>query len=417
MNPIQITHLSYPNENRYTATFRLENTNVAYANTLRRLMVSAVESVAFDSSMDKNGTTTDVTIEQNDTPMTNEMLADRIGLLPIHVTEPLTWNPDEYLFILDKEGKRDQTTYVTASDFVVHRRIRAKDANGANDDDAGDEKDGVETIIMPTDQFFPPHPVTGDTCLLAVLAPTFHSEVQRIRLTAVARKGTGRTHARYFPVTRATYEYVTYPKDDPKQTEAFHKWLEVTKKIQENVNDPAFKASTRYQSLLAEYNTMEYKRCYLTHEKTGEPYQFDFHVESVGVLPVPYIIRRACDIAESMLGPLAILGTGPLPADKITIQMADARLNGFDFLIKGHDTTLGNMLQAYMDEFMIGSNDSTITFAGFKIPHPLRDELLFRLGVESGNEMDARKAIATAANGCIDLFQAIRRAWDSAVSS
>ena len=411
MESVQCTNLTFlkGQGNRLSATFRLENTSVAYANTLRRLMLSAVESVAFDSTMDTHGTTTDVTIHVNDTPMTNEMLADRIGLLPIHVEDPIGWNPDEYVFTLKKEGKRDQTTYVTASDFEVRRRI-PKDSKNV------DEKDGVDDTVIPTEQFFPPHPITGDTCLIAVLAPTYHSDVQRIHVTAVARKGTGRTHARYFPVSRVTYEYATYPKDHPKQTEAFHKWLEVTKKIQENVNDPNFKASTRYATLLAEYNTMEYKRCYYTHEKTGEPYQFDFHVESVGVLSVDYIVRRACELAESMLGPFAILDTGALPADKITIQMADARLNGFDLLIKGHDATLGNMLQAYMDEYMIGKNDSVLSFAAFKIPHPLRDEMLMRLGITSGNEMDARKAIAIAANGCIQLFQAMRSTWDAAVS-
>ena len=68
-----------------TYTFTLEGSHVTYANTLRRLMLTGVETVAFRSDMTPTGSTTDVAVKRNDTPMTNEMLADRIGLLPIHI--------------------------------------------------------------------------------------------------------------------------------------------------------------------------------------------------------------------------------------------------------------------------------------------------------------------------------------------
>ena len=104
--------------------FTVSPIHVTYANTLRRLILTGVETVAFRSDMTSQGTTTDVVVKRNDTPMTNEMLADRIGLVPINVLEPLKWNSDKYKFILKVAGSKDSTTYVKAAEF---REVDVKD--------------------------------------------------------------------------------------------------------------------------------------------------------------------------------------------------------------------------------------------------------------------------------------------------
>jgi len=95
------------------------NSHVTYANTLRRLILTGVETVAFRADMTSTGSTTDVSVKRNDTPMTNEMLADRIGLLPIHVKDPQRWNNDEYQFTLKVDGDKDRVRYVTSADFKI----------------------------------------------------------------------------------------------------------------------------------------------------------------------------------------------------------------------------------------------------------------------------------------------------------
>jgi DNA-directed RNA polymerase alpha subunit len=105
------------NERAYA--FTLSPIHVTYANTIRRLILTGVETVAFRSDMTATGSTTDVVVKRNDTPMTNEMLADRIGLLPINITDPLTWKSDKYVFTLTVAGDKDNTVYVRSSDFKV----------------------------------------------------------------------------------------------------------------------------------------------------------------------------------------------------------------------------------------------------------------------------------------------------------
>ena len=382
------------NHNLYT--FTLSPVNVSYANTLRRIILTGVETVAFRSDMTSTGSTTDVIVKHNDTPMTNEMLADRIGLIPINITTPLTWSGDAYKFEIDIENQSESTRYVTASDFKITKH------------DYGENKEEKDEVLNILD-FFPPNPLTGDTSLLATLQPRTGTTSQRIQIIAKASKGNGREHSRFNPVSQCSYEY-TVDTDIDRINEMFIKWLEVSKKIHGVDKD-----SARYKGLMDEYNTMQRKRCFMINEK-GEPYSFDFTIETVGVLSIPYIVQRACEVAENMCSMYVNIDKS-IPSE-ITITASDSRIIGYDFLFRGHDHTLGNLLQTWLTENNIeGDATPKITFAGYSMPHPLRDEMLLRIGVEDDSESTARKAVATAALGCVEMFKKLRLAWGKVTGS
>jgi DNA-directed RNA polymerase subunit L/DNA-directed RNA polymerase alpha subunit len=402
-----------------TLAFTLTPTHVTYANTLRRLILTGVETIAFRADMTSTGSTTDVFVKRNDTPMTNEMLADRIGLLPIHVTNPLAWNPDKYIFKLHVTSDKDNMKYVKAGDFKVVEKMPmaggANSSSNANDDEEVKEgdKEAKNAAVqegekaVPTEMFFPPNPITGDTCLIATLQPGSGQTEQIIELAGKATKGTGREHARFSPVSQCSYEY-TQDDDEVRIEEMFTNWLRVAKKVSADME----KDSDRYLALRREFNTMQIKRCYKRNDK-GEPDSFNFTVETAGVLPVRYIVERACEVGENMCSRYVNMAKGELPKE-ITISPADARVVGYDFLIRGHDHTLGNLLQTWLVENHIeGAAEPKITYAGYKVPHPLRDEMVLRIGVEDGNEETARLAFAEAAKGCVDMFQKMRNAWRS----
>ena len=314
------------NERAYA--FTLSPIHVTYANTIRRLILTGVETVAFRSDMTSTGSTTDIVIKRNDTPMTNEMLADRIGLIPINISEPLTWKSDKYVFTLRVAGDKDNTTYVKSGDFKIKEIVPT---------DAVSDPDPI-----PTEKFFPPNSITGDTCLIATLQPGSNTLQQFIEIEAKATKGTGREHARFIPVSQCSYEYT--PDSSPQRVEEmFVKWLDVAKKA-----SAVEKGSERYNELRREFNTMQIKRCFKINEK-NEPFSFDFTVETAGVLPVQYIVKRACEVGENMCSRYVNIHHGELP-DEITISSADTRIIGFDFLIRGHDHTLGNLLQTWLVE-------------------------------------------------------------------
>jgi len=375
-----------------TQSFTLSPIHVTYANTIRRLILTGIETVAFRSDMTSTGSTTDVVVKRNDTPMTNEMLADRIGLIPINVKDPLKWDEDKYIFTLKVAGSKDNTTNVKASDFKIFEVKQETSENKS------------ELIDIPTEMFFPPNPITGDTCLIATLQPGSGHTQQFIEINAKATKGTGREHARFSPVSQCSYEYTVDP--DPVRIEKmFTEWLNVAKKA-----GSIEKGSERYNELRREFNTMQIKHCFKVSEK-GEPYSFDFTIETAGVLPVNYIVERACEVGENMCSRYVNIHRGELPPE-ITISSSDSRIIGYDFLIRGHDHTLGNLFQTWLTEHHIeGMSTPKITFAGYSVPHPLRDEMVLRIGVEDGEESTARHALAEAAKGCVDMFQKIRVEW------
>ena len=123
------------------------------------------------------------------------------------------------------------------------------------------------------------------------------------------------------------------------------------------------------------------------------------------------IIERALIGLIKMCEPYIGLDNGDLP-NTISVTPSDAQLPGFDFLIKGEDHTFGNMIQTWLvDNHVDGEATPRISFAGYKIPHPLKDEMLLRIGVEDGNEVTARTALAMSARGCRAMFQEWLRLW------
>jgi hypothetical protein len=71
------------------------------------------------------------------------------------------------------------------------------------------------------------------------------------------------------------------------------------------------------------------------------------------------------------------------------------------------------MIQTYLEQNHIdveeGNEKVKITYAGYAVPHPLRDELVVRIGVTS--KALALKAFAQACRGCVKIFRDMRQAW------
>lgn len=380
-----------------TLTFQIKDTEVAYVNTLRRMILTGVESLAFNSKMNETGATTDVKILANTTPMTNEMLADRIGLIPIFVNEE-TWNPEsweknEFEFRLSIDNDSSSTKPVKAGDIEVFK--------------LGTADEGYLKYAPGNKEFIKADPISGDTCLLALLkAKQPNTAPQKIEFVAKASVGTGNQHIRWSPVSQCSYSY-TIDTDPGRQQQFFERWLENTKKLSmDSLKDEPGKKET----MIREFQTMEVQRCYKINEK-GEPSSFDFIVESIGTLPLFWIVERALYNIEKKCSKYS----GELPND-VKVLPADARMKGFDFYFPNEDHTLGNLFQSYMEANLMDTNE--ISFVGYKVPHPLRAEMVLRVGVDfptdkarDGKQTVARAAISRAAAGCALMFRQWREDW------
>lgn len=383
-------------------TFQIQNTEVAYVNTLRRMILTGVESLAFDAKMTDQGTTSDVKILANTTPMTNEMLADRIGLLPIAIDAnpwvPTAWDRDAFEFRLSKENTTNSPMPVKAEDIEVFQRGRADE--------------GYVKFPGGNRLFFRPDPITGDTCLLAILkAKQPNTAGQKIEFVARASVGTGLQHIRWSPVSQCSYSY-TLDTDPARQEQYFQKWLETTKKLS---LDAIQEEPGRKEALIREFQAMEVQRCYKINEK-GEPSSFDFVMETIGTLPISTIVERALANIEAKCSKYA----GELPSD-VKVLPADNRAKAFDFFFPEEDHTLGNLLQTYIEANLMDAGE--VSYVGYKVPHPLRAEMVLRIGVDfpqdktrDGKQTVARAAISRAAAGCALMFREWRQDWARATT-
>jgi DNA-directed RNA polymerase subunit L len=389
-------------EDDNTMTFQVVDTEVAYVNTLRRMVLTGVESLAFNSKMNELGATTDVRILANTTPMTNEMLADRIGLIPIRIQEdkwsPEGWDKDLFEFRLSMENNTDKSMPVKAEHIEVFKKGRA---------DEGYVKYGPGNK-----EFFPPDPISGDTALIAVLkAKQPNQAPQKIEFVARASVGTGQDHIRWSPVSQCSYSY-TIDTDPERQQQFFQRWLENHKKISlESLTGEEGKKET----LIREFQTMEVQRCFKMNEK-GEPVSFDFVVETIGTLPISILVDRALYNIEQRCAKYA----GELPST-VKVVPADARMKGFDFYFPDEEHTLGNLFQSFMEANLMDTNE--ISYVGYKVPHPLRAEMVLRVGVDfptdkarDGKQTVARAAISRCAAGCALMFRQWRQDWARALT-
>ena len=376
------------------ASFRAAPLHVTVANTLRRQILAAVETVGFKTEPPE---LSDVHIEANTTPLVNEMLMHRIGMIPVCVKDTKAFKPEEYEFAINIENVSAASVNVSASDITITRRFEEK----------------VESI--PTETFFPPDPITGSTQLITVLRQKYNldSAPERLTLKATASIGTGRQNMRYSPVSQCSYEY-TPDKDPSKQHALLTDWLANSKKVP----DASQIAPERLAELSREFNCLEVQRCFLKNEK-GEPYDFLFHIESVGVLGVPDIISRGIQACEDIVTPYVDFDTqfpsknNGLPL--VTVNKAVRRMEGsFEFVFEDQEHTLGNLLQTFLVERHVeGKEMPRLTYAGYKVPHPLKAEMVVLVASEDGQEATARAAIASVCKYLKQYFAEMKISWDS----
>lgn len=379
--------------------FRLESTTTTIANTLRRCILSETRSAGFRADL-TNASDPGVQIRKNTSVIFNEMLAHRLTLIPLGVRNLDTFDPTKYECVLtvNNDEPNGSTRHVTASDFVV----REKQEDGTFQD----------LPAAASAALFPKDPITGATSLLVSLRPQWNTKQppEELDLTAYPVISRGREFVGFCPVAQATFQN-TLDDDPVRREQFFHEWLDAYKKIK----DPSVLAQDALAAHRKEWETMAIQRCFLIGPD-GEPNSFDFTVESVGIRPVPDIVAEAIKAVVDLVTPYTNTDV-PLVDLGITTQPLDSRMNGVALHFDGQEHTLGNLLQTLITEMYLdsGAPDSPITYAGYKIRHPLYRVMTLKLGIREGVAGDpaavARQVIANAAGKARQIFEELGRAW------
>ena len=403
---------------RIEGSFRLRNSNVTTANVIRRAIQTLTPSVGFRTEPYERS---DVKIVENTSPLVDDMLAHRLGMTPV-CADPTDFDPSAYEFRLDVSNEGTTMKDVTTSDIQVFVRDPEDPSRMVYDE-------AVSKL------FFPPDPISGQTILLTSLRPQWNPTAPKEKLKFVAKASisTGKENSRYSPVSQISYGY-TKDTDPKSRSRVLEHWLRTQKKLrtEASLTEQERKGiaektiaialwettETSKQVLLErEFETMEIQRCYLTDEK-GEPNDFTFHIESIGVQPIPMIVEAGLKACEDLVSQYADLDKH-IPAN-VRIQQGDSRFPTMDVIFQEEGHTLGNLLETHLCEQNIENEaaELPLTYVAYKVPHPLRAEMFVRMGVASPTRVDvetqkeaAREAVAAACRELRDQFQSLRARW------
>lgn len=165
--------------NRENIKFTLSGVDSSIANSMRRVMIAEVPTMAIDI----------VHIHANSSPLHDEFLAHRLGMIPL-VSE----NIDVYEF------PRNCQCQGNCSYCAVQFRLKVKNTEGGVLDVTSRDLRHISqqgTDVRPSD---------ADGPILIVKL----RKNQEIDITCNARKGTGKEHAKWSPVATATFRYIPY---------------------------------------------------------------------------------------------------------------------------------------------------------------------------------------------------------------
>eukprot|EP00823_Brevimastigomonas_motovehiculus_P009225 TRINITY_DN8892_c0_g1_i1.p1 TRINITY_DN8892_c0_g1~~TRINITY_DN8892_c0_g1_i1.p1 ORF type:complete len:359 (-),score=63.17 TRINITY_DN8892_c0_g1_i1:209-1285(-) len=266
--------------------FKLTGVDASFANSLRRVMIAEVPTLAIDI----------VEIQANTTVLHDEFIAHRLGLIPLISSDVNTYkysrdcDCDEMCpkcattFTLNVKNKIYPSQSVTTRDLIAEENAGVLPADVANQSSTSDQSNIVIVKL---------------------------GKQQELRCTCVARKGIGKDHAKWSPVATATFQYEPDIRLDQTEMNSL-----TEDKKEDFVNScPAkvyvYDPSTRTVTIGDKEKCMYCMECVNKAEALGVqdlvtvtqmPESFIFTVESTGALKPEDIVLDSFNILKDKLG-------------------------------------------------------------------------------------------------------------------
>jgi len=241
--------------------FLIKGVETPIVNALRRIMIAEVPSMAIE----------DVVIIENSSPMKDETLAHRLGLIPLKTDLDSYILPDICSCQSDLGCDKCSVTFTLDAETIDSpRTVYSKEL----------KSDDSEIV-----------PYSGDIPLLKLASG------QKVRLEAYAKLGRGTTHAKWQPVSACTYRHAPTIRIDTEKCDLCEKCIKsCTKQILKKENKKLVLVDSDICDLCEEC----IKSC-PTEGIQIDKHVYIFKIESVGSLTPERIVIEAVKILNTKL--------------------------------------------------------------------------------------------------------------------
>lgn len=369
MDPI----IKINSEENNTLLFTMTNINHSLANSLRRIALSDIPTIVF-RTFPHNESKVNITI--NTTRLNNEIIKQRIGCIPIHITDT-DFPYQDYIVEVDKKNDTDTIQLLTTADFKVKN--------------VSTDKYLSDTAVK---EIFPPDPITGGYIPITRLRPKLSENIEgeHIQFTGHFDIGTAKQDGMFNVVSTCAYGATL---DYVKANDVWNDKKKELVKSGMTEEDIEFERTNWF--------LLDAKRIFV-------PDSFDFVVESVGVYSNFSIIHKACDVMIHMCKMfISMVKKGDVP---IEISENTTISNEYTITLKNEDYTLGNALTYFLYEKYY-AGDKSVSFVGFRVPHPHIPNGVIRMAFEANADITMVSQYLTyAAEDVITTFTNIQKKFN-----
>lgn len=250
----------------------LEGVTPALANSIRRALLTEVPTLAID----------EVIIAENTSVLWDEMIAHRLSLIPLKMDERT------YSVLLDCYLRGEECSVIFSLEERAQERAKTVLSGHLR-------FEGIEGVAMPAEAF-KIEPVSKNIPIVKL------AKGQSISLTAIARMGIGREHAKWQPVAAVGYKYrpIIRILRSPDEATAI-KILDVCPKKVFGYRDGSLVVAQPLSCNLCGECAEKFPE-YL--EVSGDPSSIKLSIEGLGGISVEKILQVALGMLEKRLAQL-----------------------------------------------------------------------------------------------------------------
>ncbi len=353
-----------------TARFETINVPLCIINAVRRTALSDIATPALVFDPQQPGADPSMRFLKNTTALHNELLGQRLSLVPLHLDEDQlqAFDPARFRFVLHAKNTGTDVTSITSKDIAIFDNM------------------GVKYPASVRDAMFPPSPMSGDHVLLARLrpSPAMDTNGDEVHVEARAVLGTGHDHACHVNVSCCSLR----GKQDTAEAE---------RQLARLLRDKPDAAPRERRLIAAQFRALDAHRCVL-------PGVFEVVVTSETRLRPTYVVflalrglakrvRAVLDAVRQLGGDEAVQtaqtaeDVGHAQHHHQGASMAAVQVvritNMDDFyhvVMRNEDHTLGNLLQQCLyDLWLRDDGGRNVSYVGYTMPHPQDPLVLLKI--------------------------------------